>query len=40
MAEQTDIFLNLDIAKAFNTVIWDYLMEVFAQLGFGAKWGS
>jgi hypothetical protein len=37
-AKQAGIFLKLDIAKAFDTVRCDYLMEVFAHFGFGARW--
>lgn len=34
------LFLKLDIAKAFDTVKCDYLLEVSNQLGFGVKWRS
>jgi len=37
-AKKTTLFLTLDIAKAFNTVRWDYLQEVMEHLGFGHKW--
>ncbi|CAN6171901.1 unnamed protein product [Urochloa humidicola] len=37
-AKQAGLFLKLDIAKAFDTVRWDYLMEVLQQLGFGSRW--
>lgn len=37
-AKQPGLFLKLDIAKAFDTVRWDYLMEVMQQLGFGSRW--
>jgi hypothetical protein len=37
-AKQACIFLKLDIVKAFDTVTWDYLLEVIAQFGFGTKW--
>jgi hypothetical protein len=33
------LFLKLDIAKAFDTVKWDYLQEVLQQFGFGNRWG-
>jgi len=32
------LFLKLDIANAFDSVRWDFLMEVLEQLGFQAKW--
>jgi hypothetical protein len=34
------LFLKLDIAKAFDTVRWDFLLEVQEQFGFGARWRS
>jgi exonuclease III len=39
-ARQPSLFLKLDIAKAFDTVRWDYLMEVLENFGFGVKWRS
>ena len=39
-AKYPALFLKLDIAKAFDTVRWDYLLEVLTQLGFGARWNS
>ncbi|WVZ62221.1 hypothetical protein U9M48_011989, partial [Paspalum notatum var. saurae] len=32
------LFLKLDIAKAFDSVRWDYLLEVLHDLGFGNRW--
>lgn len=37
-AKRPALFLKLDIAKAFDTVRWDYLMEVMEHMGFGTKW--
>ena len=33
-AKYPALFLKLDIAKAFDTVRWDYLLEVFNTVGF------
>jgi hypothetical protein len=32
------LFIKLDIAKAFDTVNWSYLLEILTYLGFGACW--
>lgn len=32
------LFLKLDIAKVFDSVRWDYMMEVLQQFGFGSRW--
>lgn len=37
-AKKPTIFLKLDIAKAFDTLRWDYLLEVMQQMGFSLKW--
>ncbi|CAO2206826.1 unnamed protein product [Urochloa humidicola] len=37
-AKQPGLFLKLDIAKAFDSVRWDFMMEVLQQFGFGNRW--
>jgi hypothetical protein len=32
------LFIKLDIAKAFDNVQWEYLLEVMEQLGFEQRW--
>lgn len=39
-SKQDILFLKLDIAKTFDTVLWDFLMEVLQQVGFGHRWRS
>jgi hypothetical protein len=36
--KQQGIFLKLNISKAFDSVRWDFLMEVLQNFGSGAKW--
>jgi hypothetical protein len=37
-AKHPALFFKLDIAKAFDSVRWDYLQEVLQKLGFGSRW--
>jgi mannosylglycoprotein endo-beta-mannosidase len=32
------LFLKLNIAKAFDSVIWDYMLEDMQRMGFGQRW--
>jgi hypothetical protein len=32
------LFIKLDVAKAFDSVRWEYLLELIEQLGFGQHW--
>jgi hypothetical protein len=32
------LLLKLDIAKAFDNVRWEYMLEVLEQFGFGQRW--
>jgi mannosylglycoprotein endo-beta-mannosidase len=32
------LFLKLDIANAFDSVNWGYLLRVLTQMGFGQRW--
>jgi hypothetical protein len=32
------LLLKLDIAKAFDTVAWQYLLEILQRKGFGSRW--
>lgn len=32
------IMLKIDIAKAFDTVSWSFLLEILAHMGFGRRW--
>jgi hypothetical protein len=37
-AKSPTLFLKLDIAKAFGSVRWDFLLEVLQQMGFDSRW--
>jgi hypothetical protein len=32
------VLLKVDLAKAFDSVAWSFLMEIFEHLGFSATW--
>ena len=32
------LFVKLDIAKVFDSVRWEYMLEVMQRLGFGQRW--
>jgi hypothetical protein len=36
----SSLFSKLDISKAFDSVIWSFLLEVLSHLGFGVTWRS
>lgn len=35
---QPTLFLKLDITKVFDTIRWDYLVEVLEHMGFRTRW--
>jgi hypothetical protein len=37
-AKRPALFLKLDIAKAFDSVRWDSLLEILQLMGFGPRW--
>uniref|UniRef100_A0A453KFZ7 Reverse transcriptase domain-containing protein n=1 Tax=Aegilops tauschii subsp. strangulata TaxID=200361 RepID=A0A453KFZ7_AEGTS len=32
------LLLKLDIAKAFDNVSWEYILDLMQKLGFSARW--
>jgi hypothetical protein len=34
------LVVKLHIAKTFDSVRWEYLLEVMEHLGFGQRWGD
>ena len=32
------LLIKLDIAKAFDNISWEYLLELLQALGFSARW--
>jgi retron-type reverse transcriptase len=32
------LFVKLDIAKAFDSVRWEYMLELMEKIGFGQRW--
>jgi hypothetical protein len=37
-AKRSSLFIKLDISKAFDSVIWVFLLEVMQALGLGHRW--
>lgn len=37
-AKTAMLFLKLDIAKAFDSVRWEYMLEIMQRIGFGQRW--
>lgn len=38
MSKTPTLFLKLDIAKAFDSVRWDYLLELLQKRGLPTRW--
>jgi hypothetical protein len=38
IAKTPMLLVKLDIAKSFDSVRWEYFLEVMQQLGFGPTW--
>jgi hypothetical protein len=36
----SNLFIKLDISKAFDTVNWSYILDIMSFLGFGPRWRS
>jgi retron-type reverse transcriptase len=32
------LFIKLDIAKAFDSINWSYLLQIMSHLSFGKRW--
>jgi hypothetical protein len=37
-AKTQTLLLKLDIAKAFDSIQWEYILELMVQVGFGPRW--
>ncbi|MCO5570020.1 hypothetical protein L7F22_023734 [Adiantum nelumboides] len=37
-SSQDVLMLQVDIAKAFDSVRWDFISQIMSRLGFGPKW--
>ncbi|GJW20639.1 RNA-directed DNA polymerase, eukaryota [Tanacetum coccineum] len=40
LEQWTDSYVNVDFAKAYDSVRWDFLDDVLSSFGFGSRWRS
>lgn len=38
--QRPSVLMKIDISKAFDTLSWDFLLEILTARGFGRKWCS